>query len=127
MDRLPPQPSTPRDDTPDERLNAALQALLDLLTSGTIPHQVPDQIEQNTRFQELEDFLTAIQQFALSIANGDLSPTLRLRGPLAGSLKSLQANLRHLTWQTQMVAQGDFDQRVDFMGEFSAAFNSMVA
>lgn len=37
-----------------------------------------------------------------------------------------QANLRHLTWQTQMIAKGDFSQRVDFMGEFAEAFNSMV-
>jgi len=41
-------------------------------------------------------------------------------------LKTLQAGLRHLTWQTQMIAQGDFSHRVDFMGEFSDAFNAMV-
>lgn len=38
----------------------------------------------------------------------------------------LRANLRHLTWQTQQVAAGDFSQRVDFLGAFSEAFNSMV-
>jgi two-component system sensor kinase len=45
---------------------------------------------------------------------------------MAGALKALQANLRHLTWQTQMIARGDFSQRVDFMGEFSESFNTMV-
>jgi two-component system NtrC family sensor kinase len=31
-----------------------------------------------------------------------------------------------LTWQTQQIAEGDFKQRVEFLGEFSVAFNSMV-
>ncbi|MEW6266117.1 MAG: response regulator [Thermodesulfobacteriota bacterium] len=42
------------------------------------------------------------------------------------SLKSLQASLRHLTWTTQQIAKGDFNKKVDFMGEFSQAFNSMT-
>jgi len=42
------------------------------------------------------------------------------------SLKNLQANLRHLTWCTAQVAEGDYSQRVDFMGEFSRSFNRMV-
>jgi class 3 adenylate cyclase len=41
-------------------------------------------------------------------------------------LKHLQANLRHLTWKTQRIAGGDFSHRVDFMGDFSIAFNSMA-
>jgi Signal transduction histidine kinase involved in nitrogen fixation and metabolism regulation len=31
-----------------------------------------------------------------------------------------------LTWQTQQIAKGDFFQRVDFMGDFSQAFNTMT-
>jgi len=42
------------------------------------------------------------------------------------SFKNLHANLRHLTWKTQQIAGGDLTQRVDFMGEFSKAFNSMT-
>jgi signal transduction histidine kinase/DNA-binding LytR/AlgR family response regulator len=42
------------------------------------------------------------------------------------SLKNLQASLRHLTWATQQISRGDFSQEVDFMGDFSAAFNSMT-
>jgi class 3 adenylate cyclase/predicted hydrocarbon binding protein len=42
------------------------------------------------------------------------------------SLKNLQGNLRHLTWKTQRIAGGDFSQKVDFMGDFSVAFNSMA-
>ena len=42
------------------------------------------------------------------------------------TLKHLHANLRHLTWTTQQIAKGDFSHEVDFMGDFSAAFNSMT-
>jgi len=73
----------------------------------------------------LADILAA-QAFALALSKGDLSPRLQAKGLMAGTLKALQANLRHLTWQTQMIAQGDFSQRVDFMGEFSESFNAMV-
>jgi hypothetical protein len=34
--------------------------------------------------------------------------------------------LCHLTWQAKQVASGDYGQRVDFMGEFSEAFNFMI-
>jgi len=68
-----------------------------------------------------------MQAFTKALSKGDLSQELKAGGFLAGHLKSLQANLRHLTWQTRQIAKGDFNQRVDFMGEFSEAFNSMVA
>jgi nitrogen fixation/metabolism regulation signal transduction histidine kinase len=42
------------------------------------------------------------------------------------SFKNLHANLRHLTWKTQQIAGGDLNQQVDFMGDFSKAFNSMT-
>jgi signal transduction histidine kinase/DNA-binding response OmpR family regulator len=42
------------------------------------------------------------------------------------TLKHLHASLRHLTWTTQQIAKGDFSHEVDFMGEFSVAFNSMT-
>lgn len=45
---------------------------------------------------------------------------------IARSLKGLQASLKHLTWTTKQIARGDFGHKVDFMGEFSDAFNSMT-
>jgi diguanylate cyclase (GGDEF)-like protein/PAS domain S-box-containing protein len=38
----------------------------------------------------------------------------------------MHARLSQLTRQTQEIARGDYTQRIDFMGEFSEAFNSMV-
>ncbi len=42
------------------------------------------------------------------------------------SFKSMQANLKHLTWKTQQIARGDFNHKVDFIGDFSEAFNEMT-
>jgi len=45
---------------------------------------------------------------------------------VAAPLKALCASLRHLTWQAKQVAHGDYNQKVDFMGEFAEAFNVMI-
>jgi len=64
---------------------------------------------------------------AYSLSKGDLDVGLPPKeNEIAAPLKSLHASLKHLTWQTQQIAQGNYKQRVDFMGEFSVAFNSMV-
>ena len=65
---------------------------------------------------------------ARALARGDLNHhTLpRPENEIAAPIKALHASLRHLTWQTQQVAQGDYQQRVNFMGDFSEAFNTMT-
>ncbi len=62
-----------------------------------------------------------------AIARGELDidpPKGRMK--VLQTLKHLHANLRHLTWTTQQIAKGDFTHEVDFMGDFSVAFNSMT-
>jgi diguanylate cyclase (GGDEF)-like protein len=67
-------------------------------------------------------------QLASDIARGDLTTNpLSPGNEVAPGLKSLQASLKHLTWQTQQIAKGDYKQRVSFMGDFSEALNNMVA
>ncbi len=70
-------------------------------------------------FSEAKDFLTALSRGIL-----DVAPPRR--NFLISPFKQLQANLLHLTWQTQQIARGDLSQHVDFLGEFSTAFNSMI-
>ena len=67
------------------------------------------------------------KKLAASMAKGDLNfQASLLRNEITAPLKSLQASLRHLTWQTQQIARGDYKQRVNFMGDFSEAFNFMT-
>ena len=65
--------------------------------------------------------------FASALSKGVLDGVIPSRGnEIASPLKSLHASLRHLTWQAQRIAQGDYNQRVAFMGEFADSFNMMI-
>jgi PAS domain S-box-containing protein len=73
------------------------------------------------------DCILETRQFAQDLSRGNLDGQLPSRGnEMAAPLKSLHAALNHLSWQTQQVAKGDYRQRVEFMGSFADAFNSMV-
>jgi adenylate cyclase len=95
----------------------------------SLPHDLPD--------NEVRQLITYVNRFLVEfatltevmeqIAQGELD-TRPLIGRMAvvHGVKALQSNLRHLTWKTQQVAAGDLEQKVDFMGDFSVAFNSMT-
>jgi diguanylate cyclase (GGDEF)-like protein len=107
-------------------LDEALKALNDTLATAKIPDRLSPPLSESAELNDLLATVAAIHAAILSLANGDLSVSLKARGGVAGAIKALHANLRHLTWQTQRIASGDFSYRVDFMGEFSEAFNAMV-
>ena len=68
-----------------------------------------------------------IVEFTASISDGNLSVPIPPRGNyMAGPIKDLYYKLKHLEWQTNQVAEGDYSQHVDFLGSFSDAFNSMI-
>ncbi|MGL6195173.1 MAG: sensor domain-containing diguanylate cyclase [Thermoguttaceae bacterium] len=96
-----------------------------LLKDRTVP-DLPDTLAQNETIAELYNDLVHIRKVLIEFSRGDFSSKVTARGVIPSSLKSLQANLRHMAWQVQQVASGDFSQRVDFMGDFSTAFNGMV-
>jgi diguanylate cyclase (GGDEF)-like protein/PAS domain S-box-containing protein len=102
--------------------------ILEQMAAGRIPDDIPDSAEYADTLRRLARYFASIQRFTLALSNGDLSQSLQgVTGPVAGGLKSLQSGLRHLTWQTGQIAAGDYSQSVDFMGDFSKAFNAMVA
>jgi len=89
--------------------------------------QPDDEIRQlATLVNRLTDALKSTTLFAQDLSKGKLRTELRCQLALGGALKSLQVSLQHLTWQADQIARGDFSQRVDFLGEFSAAFNQMI-
>ncbi len=103
-----------------------LEIMDQVFSTGVLPDDAPEEIVNHPVFRNLYERILAIQQFTLALASGDLEPALKVKGRVAGALKSLQANLRHLTWQTQRIAAGDLTHRVAFMGDFASAFNTMV-
>lgn len=77
-------------------------------------------------FDRLLEQLAILQHFAVTLADGDLGQEVPPRCHLLDPLKQLQSHLRHLTWQAQQIAAGDLDHQVDFLGDFSEAFNRMI-
>jgi hypothetical protein len=112
----------------------ATAALVTLL-QGRIPEQIPLQACGNEDERRLADtlnrlirFMGEIHDFIYPLSRGELLGLEKIgtSNLLASPFKELHSQLVHLVWQAQQVAQGDYRQRVDFMGEFSEAFNSMV-
>ncbi|MBF0226516.1 MAG: response regulator [Desulfobacterales bacterium] len=95
-----------------------------------LPNDYPDnEFKQATGY--INKFLNeynVVTDIAYTLARGELNFDAHPRAGLMilQSLKSLQASLKHLTWTTQQITEGDFNQKVDFMGEFSEAFNRMT-
>ena len=98
-------------------------------TSIELPQDYPDnEIKQavgylNRFIREYND----IVEWVYSISRGEIyieAPKGKIK--VLHSFKNLQASLRNLTWTTQKIAQGDFSQKVSFIGDFSEAFNSMT-
>ena len=121
--------------TVEESLLDSITATFHQLRTGKVPPPivVPDSVPENELRQMItyiNRFLSEFAPFAESmerIARGDLEPgSLLGRMPVVQSLKALNSHLRHLTYKTQQIASGDLEQRVDFMGEFSTAFNRMT-
>lgn len=104
---------------------AVTEHLTKLINSPSVP-ELKNGLDQDTVLLELHAQILAIRNILYAFSTGDLSPDIKIRGFLAGSLKALQAHLRHMTWQVQQVENGDFSQRIDFLGDFSVAFNNMV-
>jgi adenylate cyclase len=118
-----------------EDLIDRITAVFHYLRTGAVPQPIP--IPDDLPDNELRQLLTYVNRFLVEfalftesmdqIAQGELD-----QRPLAGrmavvqSFKALQSNLKHLTWKTQQIAAGDLEQRVDFMGDFSVAFNTMT-
>jgi len=119
----------------EESLIDTITAAFHNLRTGKVPPPIPipddlpnNEIRQlltfaNRFLAEFAPFADAMEQ----IARGELDTRPLLgRMPVAQSFKALQSNLRHLTWKTQQIAGGDLEQKIDFMGDFSTAFNRMT-
>jgi two-component system, cell cycle response regulator len=86
----------------------------------------PRGLSNEEAFVQLRDALAEIRGFVRRLAQGVLGGEFNVPGPIAGSLKSLSSSLRHMTWQAKEISEGDLSQRIDFLGDFSIAFNEMA-
>lgn len=90
---------------------------------------------ENAQLIDLQDAISYLanclsegNEFLKNLSEGNLNVATPSRHNfLASSLKELHAGLRHITWQAGQVANGDYKQKVSFLGEFSTSFNKMAA
>jgi adenylate cyclase len=119
----------------EESLIDSITAAFHQLRTGKVPPPIP--VPEGLPDNEIRQLITFVNRFLSEfgpfaeamerVARGDLTiGNLLGRMQVVQSLKALDSNLRHLTWKTQQIAGGDLEQRVDFMGDFSVAFNRMT-
>ncbi len=114
-----------------DRITAAFHYLR--VGKAVAPIDIPEDLPDN----EIHQLITYVNRFLVEftafsealgqMAQGELNTrAVASRMAAVQSLKTLHSNLKHLTWKTQQVAAGDLEEKVDFMGDFSTAFNSMT-
>lgn len=110
----------------NDKVQRIIELLLDTVCNPNPCRKMPVDMISNAAFRDLYGRLMDIREAAKALSRGELSKDITGKGFVVAHLKQLQANLRHLTWQTKRIAEGDLLQRVDFMGDFAESFNSMV-
>lgn len=79
-----------------------------------------ERVQWRTWFKEF-------QEYAADLSKGRLDrPFPSRENPFCNELKNLHSSLNHLTWQAGRVADGDYSQRVTYLGDFSDSFNRMI-
>jgi signal transduction histidine kinase/DNA-binding response OmpR family regulator len=103
------------------------------LLKGQVPKTIICEKDANDEIKQLSEMMNdligqfgEIKQSIVPLAKGNLNVRMPKNNFLASPFKQLHSSLNHLTWQTQQIANGDFNQQVDFMGDFSIAFNTMT-
>ncbi|MCL1917091.1 MAG: GGDEF domain-containing protein [Peptococcaceae bacterium] len=77
--------------------------------------------------QRLQNAIDEFNAYVLALSQGNIDVEAPPRkNYLASSLKHFQAQLQHLTWQAECITQGNYNQKLDFMGTFSEVFNTMA-
>ena len=116
----------------NQDIDLLVQQLRTILLNKPLAKEPRVQSEELETLQDgifyLADCLAEANGFLDQLRKGNLdTPSPGRHNFLAGSLKELHSALKHLTWQANQVANGDYSQSVDFLGDFSASFNRMIA
>ncbi|GHV56926.1 hypothetical protein FACS189460_2610 [Deltaproteobacteria bacterium] len=106
-----------------------VRLVVDFLEKLLLTHRnqpLPPEIAAVEGLDRVCEHIRNIKDILFQFSNGQFEYQLTQGGATVGYIKALQSNIRHLAWQCNRVADGDLNQRVDFMGELSNAFNRMI-
>lgn len=108
-----------------------MEQVRQIILNKPIKEELKSKSEELAELQEavlyLSGLLSESNEFLRHLQAGelDVKPPGR-HNFMAANLKELHSALKHLTWQANQIANGDYSQKVDFLGDFSASFNSMI-
>jgi signal transduction histidine kinase len=120
----------------DEKQLRVLKEMIDKLIEGQRVSYPAENLPTEVSAEVLalrKSVLTLIDQynecygFVLDLSKGNLEVSAPARNNFATPFKHLQAELLHLIWQIQQVAEGDLEQKISFSGDFSRSFNIMIS
>lgn len=114
-----------------EDIDLLVEQIRQIILNKPIKEELKSESEELAELQEavlyLSGLLSESNEFLKHLQAGELDAKPPGRhNLLAGNLKELHSSLKHLTWQANQIANGDYSQKVDFLGDFSASFNSMI-
>jgi PAS domain S-box-containing protein len=125
--------------TESDLLKLLTQSINELLSGDYRVKQrnFPDTISEKTHETELRKLNQSVNSliekfhdadnFILNLSKGNLDAEVPKSNQLISPFKELQSNLRHLVWQTHRIAEGDYSQRIDFLGDFSSSYNYLIS
>lgn len=101
--------------------------LYDQLAITLMPEELDEEYQEFAKtLLILGKSVLELYNYTYEISDGILEREMSNNNPLIGPLKDMQSKLIHITWQTMQVEKGNFDIEIQYLGEFSTAFQSMV-
>ncbi|MEG0771421.1 MAG: diguanylate cyclase [Clostridia bacterium] len=112
-------------------LDIILKQINTIILAKPIPNDLRVKSDELSELQNsilyLSSCFSECNEFVGDLSAGNLDVVAPNRHNfLAANLKELHIGLRHLTWQANQVANGDYNQKVTFLGAFSDSFNRMI-
>ncbi len=101
----------------------SLEKLANQLKSVEIDSEYQELVRSTLRLAEKHQ---QANQFISDLASGNLSTEPPKHNRYVDAYKELHSNLRHLIWQVEQIASGDYNQQVAFSGDFTQSFLSMT-
>jgi len=121
----------------EEQIIVKLIEAIDRILSGSVcdngdivdipVSQIPEVNELAEKITDLVKQYYDARSFVIELSRGRLEFYPPRHNRFADPYKQLHSELSHLTWQITQIADGDYDQKVSFLGDFSDSMNKMIA
>jgi signal transduction histidine kinase len=120
----------------EKEVIVSLAEVIDKILSGSVCNegnvvnipetQTPEVSALAEKVTDLVKQYCDARSFIIELSRGRLDFYPPRHNRFADPFKQLHSELCHLTWQIAQIADGDYDQKVSFLGDFSNSMNRMI-